>query len=184
MKINLTPAQRQLLAWGLAAILLTALSITLGVSFPIPQPPFPAQEDTFGIAAMGVTHFTAIEADDVTATDDVVVGDALTVTGAATLDGLAVLGSTAITVTDGQTITPTGALYRLHAADAVTVTLSGACSDGQLLLLYGEDAQTVTVADSDIRTADGGAQAIGQYDLSAWLCVEGAWIALAQSANS
>ena len=180
MKLNLTPAQRQLLAWGLAAILLTALSITLGVSFPIPQPPFDAVE----AVAMGVTHFSAIEADDVTATDDVAVGDALTVAGAATLDGPTVLGSTAITVTDGQTITPTGALYRLNAAGAVTITLGGVCSDGQLLLLYGEDAQTVTVADTNIRSADGGAQAIGQYDLSAWLCVQGAWIALAESANS
>lgn len=96
-----------------------------------------------------------------------------------------ILNTTTITVTDGQTITPTVySAYRLNAAGAVTITLAACSSDGQPLYLYGEDAQTITIADSDIRTSDGAAGSIGQYDLWVGMCFNAEWVEIANPANS
>lgn len=107
-----------------------------------------------------------------------------------TTDGLISFGggfirsSTTITVTDGQTITPTVySGYRLNAAGAVTVTLAACSSDFQPLYLYGEDAQTITIADSNIRTGDGDVVDFDQYDVVVWECVNSEWNLINEANN-
>lgn len=108
----------------------------------------------------------------------------LDVAGTATFSGLSLLSSTSITVTGGMTLTPTANVYRLNAAGAVTITLAACTNDGQVLYLYGEDNQTITVADSNILTHDGAAWSIGQYDLVAAICIDTKWVQVAELANS
>lgn len=104
--------------------------------------------------------------------------------GDATFGGLTILSSTSVTVTDGMTLTPAVSLYRLNAAGGVTLTLNACVNDGQIVYLYGEDNQTVTIVDSNILTHDGGTLSVAQYDLSALICVAGKWAQIAEVANS
>lgn len=108
----------------------------------------------------------------------------VTVAGTATFSGITTLSSTSITVTNGMTLTPSVNVYRLNAAGAVTITLAACTNDGQVLYLYGEDNQTITVADSNILTHDGAAWSIGQYDLVAAICIATKWTQIAELANS
>lgn len=117
--------------------------------------------------------------------------DVLTITNAGRLnassdishDGLLIGSTTTVTVTDGQTITPTTSLYILDAAGAVTVTLAACSNNDQQLRLFGNDAQTITVADTNIRTTDGDVVTLGQYDIVGWNCVSTEWIHAYKSAN-
>lgn len=106
------------------------------------------------------------------------------VTGNQTLSALAIHSSTTVTVTDGLTITPTTSLQIWDAGGAVTVTLAACSNTGQVLYTYGNDAQTITVADTNILTTDGNAVTLGQYDIIEWLCVSTKWVHIAKSANS
>lgn len=108
----------------------------------------------------------------------------LDVAGTATFGGLSLLSSTSITITSAMTLTPTANVYRLNAAGAVSMTLNACTNDGQVLYLYGEDAQTITVNDSNILTHDGAAWSIGQYDIVAAICVAEKWVQIVELANS
>lgn len=102
-----------------------------------------------------------------------------------TLGGGVVFNSTTITVTDAQTLTPTvynG--YRLNAAGEVTITLAVCSQDFQLLVLYGEDSQTININDTNVRTNDGAAQTLGQFDVITWMCINAEWVELSESNNS
>jgi hypothetical protein len=90
-----------------------------------------------------------------------------------------------LTATDGLTITPSiYTVYNLDSSGAVTVTLAACSGDGTPLVLVGDDANTITVDDVNIRTTDGNAVTIGQYDVVEWLCVDTEWLHIAKSANS
>lgn len=106
------------------------------------------------------------------------------ITGVSLTGDMLVGASTAVTVTDGMVITPTHTTYVLSAAGAVGLTLGASCDTGQMLYLYGEDAQTITVADTNIYTTDGSTVAIGQYDVVGWICNGNKWFHLFKSANS
>lgn len=95
-----------------------------------------------------------------------------------------IAAQTTITATEGMTITPEYNTYKLNSAAPVTITLN-ACTGlgGMLLNLYGLDANTITVADSNIRTTDGNAATLGQYDVIQWLCTGADWAHVAKSAN-
>lgn len=131
---------------------------------------------------------STIKADTIAETTSgsgVTVDGALIKDGGITLVGGLIHNSTTITVTNGQTITPTVySGYRLNAAGAVTITLAACSSDFQPLYLYGEDNQTITIADSNVRTNDGNAQTLGQYDLIFWMCVNSEWVEVSDSNNS
>jgi len=118
------------------------------------------------------------------ATGNTSVAGTLGVGGTTTLSGLLIASSTEVTVTDGITVTPTTTLYILDAAGAVTITLAACTTDGTPLLTYGRDAVTITINDSNVRTNDGGVQALGQYDLISWICVDTEWVEISDSANS
>lgn len=106
------------------------------------------------------------------------------VTGNQTLSALNIGSSTTVTVTDGLTITPTTSIQIWDAAGAVTVTLAACSNSGQALSTYGNDAQTITIADTNILTTDGNAATLGQYDIIDWVCIGTKWVHIAKSANS
>ncbi len=109
--------------------------------------------------------------------------DSLTAGGALS-SGALIQGSRAITLTAGLQVTPDRGVYVLSSSAAVSMTLTAPTSPGQLLLLYGDDANTITVNDSNIYTTDGNAVTIGQYDLVGFLSVGSKWVHLFKSANS
>jgi len=88
------------------------------------------------------------------------------------------------TITDGETLTPTKTFYNLDSAGAVTVTLAATGTEGQLLILCGDDANDITIADSNIRTNDGNAQVLNQYDCITLIYVDSEWVELSESNNS
>ena len=115
-----------------------------------------------------------VQSGDITLENDETIGN--NTNGLIDFGGGLIYNTTTITVTDGETITPTTYTgYRLNAASEVTITLAACSSDFQPLFLYGEDAQTINVADSDIRTSDGNAIAFDQYDVVEWQCVNSEW---------
>jgi len=147
----------------------------------------------------GYTHFDNLSttdltvADDLTVTDDLsadaitaadlTASDDLVVTDDTTLSGFFNLDDTDLTVTTA-TITPTVTMYHGDSAGNVTWTLPACSVNGQLLVIYGDDANTITIADSNIRSTDGNAITIGQYDVVILICVDTEWNHVAKSANS
>jgi hypothetical protein len=89
-----------------------------------------------------------------------------------------------LTVTNGDTITPTSTVYALDSAGAVTITLAASAQEGQPLILIGDDANTITINDTNVRTNDGGVQTIGQYDVILWIYQDSEWIEISDTANS
>ena len=133
--------------------------------------------------SLGVSNLFEIR-DAATPVFTVADGGNVTLTGNQTLDALLLHSSTEITPTAGQIITPTTTFYSISASGAVSMTLGGSCTDGQVVFLYGDDAQTITVNDTNIRTSDGSAETFGQYDLVQWICDDNDWILVSISANS
>lgn len=113
----------------------------------------------------------------------VTVTDSLYVTGTVTLAGLLQPGFANVTVTNGLIITPSYTVYALDSAGAVTLTLGASASEGQLLYLIGDDANNVTVADTNVRTSTGNSLVIGQYDVAAFVYQDSEWIELLLLAN-
>jgi hypothetical protein len=136
-----------------------------------------------------ITHFSnlsittnawvgsVMQTSDLVATDDIAVSDDATIYGFLNLD------DTNLTVTTA-TITPTVTMYHADSAGAVTWTLPACSVNGQLLIIYGDDANTITIADSNIRSTDGNAITVGQYDVVVLICVDTEWNHVAKSANS
>ena len=93
--------------------------------------------------------------------------------------GLAVsagfLDLSSVSITDSQDLTPTGTVYVVNSTGATTITPT-ACSDiGRMLFMYGDDANNVTVASTNLLTTDGNAVVIDQYDLAGFMCVGTKW---------
>lgn len=102
-----------------------------------------------------------------------------------TIGGMLLQSSTAITLTTaGQTITPSYGLYILSATGAISMTLAACDAPGQVVYLYGDDNQTITVNDTNIRSTDGNAVTLGQYDMVGFMCSGTEWDHLFKSANS
>ena len=53
-----------------------------------------------------------------------------------------------------------------------------------MLYLYGDDANTITINDTNIRSTDGSAVTIGQYDIVEFMSSGAEWIHVAKSADS
>ena len=104
-------------------------------------------------------------------------GGTLGVTGNATFSSKLIYASTNITPTNNSTLTASVAFYKVHSTTNVTFTLgtSGATA-GQLLILYGDDAYTVKIKDTNIRTTTGAAIDLGQYDVMVWIYSGTEWI--------
>jgi hypothetical protein len=106
------------------------------------------------------------------------------IAGALTLQALFYPSSADETITDGETLTPTVTIYNLDSAGAVTMTLAASGTEGQLLILVGDDANDITINDTNVRTNDGNAQVLNQYDVLMWVYIDSEWIEIADTANS
>jgi hypothetical protein len=129
------------------------------------------------VAQRGTTNVNDLAVDSLSASGAVAAGGTLS-------GGALIQGARAITLTAGLQVTPDRGVYVLSSSAAVSMTLTAPTSPGQLLLLYGDDANTITVNDSNIYTTDGNAVTIGQYDLVGFLSVGSKWVHLFKSANS
>jgi hypothetical protein len=106
------------------------------------------------------------------------------VAGAVTFQGAFYSSFTDLAVSNGDTITPTYTTYALDSSGAVTVTLAASAQEGQLLVLIGDDANDITIADTNIRTNDGNAQVLNQYDVLMLVYQDSEWIEISNSDNS
>ncbi len=97
----------------------------------------------------------------------------LTVDTDLTVDDTFNIDDTAYTLTGMQTLTPTASYYELNPGGQLTITLAAACTAGDLYLFANKANQAVTFVDTNIRTTDGNAVAMDQYDTVAWQCVGG-----------
>ena len=74
--------QKRWVAYGIVAVAVIIAAL-LGMRYPMPEPPGE-------VVALGTTHFTNVEAEDITATDDLTVGDRLSVPIIAASDDMTV----------------------------------------------------------------------------------------------
>jgi len=116
-------------------------------------------------------------------TGSVQINDNAVVTGTLTVAGLLYPGFANATITDGYLLTATVTAYALDSGGAVTMTLQAVGVEGQLLILMGDDANTITIADTNIRSTDGNAITVGQYDTVAFVYQDNEWLELLKSAN-
>lgn len=144
---------KSIIPWALAAIALTAINLFFGVRYPIPAL-VPSDE----IVALGTTHFTNIEVEDLTATDDITATDDLAVTDDATIGGDFTVSGTSSwgcsdttigdNLTVGGTITGDSAMITGNISSntgAITVTddvLIDGAADGVHLTVQGYAAPT------------------------------------------
>lgn len=177
----MTNSQKRNYTRATVILVLTAVIALLVTRYFTPAPP-----DT-DIVSLGTSHFTNISAEDITATDDLSVtndasiGGDMTVTGSTSFGSGTIFNSTTITATT-QTITPTTyTAYRLNSAAEITVTLAACSSDGQLLVLYGEDNNTINLVSTNLKSAT---SSIAQYDTVTYICLSDEWIEIATSTNS
>ena len=106
------------------------------------------------------------------------------IAGNLTLQALLLSSFANITVTNGYTLTPTVNTYALDSAGAVTMTLAASASEGQWLILIGDDANTITINDTNLRSSDGNAITLGQYDVAILVYQDSEWLLVSSSANS
>lgn len=163
------------------SVLLTALIALLaafGYDVQVVQPRVAEQIQAAGLpaatlpASRGVTGFDDLAVASVTAAGDIAAG------------GRLLHASTAVTLTAGMTVTPATDFYVISSTGAVSMTLAAPAGTGQVLYLYGDDNNTVTVNDTNIYTTDGNAVTFGQYDIVEFVAVGNKWVHVAKSANS
>ncbi len=116
---------------------------------------------------------------DFSATGGLTLADDLTITSALFLPGFA-----NETITDGEVLTPTVTVYALDSGGAVTMTLPAVGTNGQLLFLIGDDANTITINDTNVRTSTGTTRDLGQYDVIGFIYHDVEWHELFLIANS
>ena len=163
---------------ALLAIVALALVALLAIACGAGSQPEVASRGAGLLPTPDTSHFTNLYAQDLT------LGDDLSVTDDSTLGGIVYLGSTDLTVTDGTTPTISYDAYALDSAAAVTITLAACSVEGQVLTLIGDDANTITINDTNIRTSDGNAATLGQYDVLIFICQDTEWVQIVKTANS
>jgi len=89
-----------------------------------------------------------------------------------------------LAISDGDTITVTAVtVYGLDSAGEVTMTLAACTNEGQSVTLIGDDANTININTTNLRTTDGNALTLGQYDVIALICQDSEWMHMYKSAN-
>ena len=163
---------------GILLSALLALAAVYGYDVKVIQPRELAQAPLPLAAERGITNFNDLSVDSVTATGNVSAGGTLSSSGSL------LQGSKAITLTAGLSVAPAASVYILSSTGAVSMTLAAPAASGQVLYLYGDDANTITVNDSNIYTTDGNAVTFGQYDIVEFMSVGSKWVHVAKSADS
>jgi hypothetical protein len=100
------------------------------------------------------------------------------------MGGTVVYDQTSITPANASTLTVTSTFYEVNSAAPVTVTLgtTGATA-GQVLYLYGDDNNTITIADTNLKSTDGNAVTFGQFDAVGFIFDGANWVLLFNSGN-
>lgn len=148
--MKLTPKQKDFLTLLSIVVFLTFMSTFFGVRYPLPYDE---------ITARGTTHFTNLQAEDITATDDLAVTDDAAVGGDLAITGATTAGSditfasgttlgeavdtvldlseflafteqTIVVVGAGLSITPTGTYQPITSTAAVTTSTTTAIISG------------------------------------------------------
>lgn len=206
--MNLSETQKKWIAWIVVTVVITAVSVGLGVSYPLPPAPLElldqinkAAEAEEGFGAQGVARpvqFRSVRitddltvADDVTITDDVTVDTITAATGATvtaggidvaagglSLGGLAQLDCTTSAITSTQTLTPTASCYLLSGTSTLTLTL-GTVTTGTMALFVRTGNADLVLA-SVIKTSDSD---LNQYDSFLALYDGSEWVQVGVSAN-
>jgi len=109
--------------------------------------------------------------------DDVTVAEAIVYTA-----------GTVTPVQGGVTLVADLTFYYVISGGAYSMTLgtSGAV-DGQMLILYGRDANNVTINDINLLSSSGGALTLGQYDIATFIYIGGSvntWAEISLIADS
>jgi hypothetical protein len=155
----------------------TTLSSTLGVTG--------ASTLTGAVAANGgltVDSTAFIVADT---SGNVTTAGTLTAGDKATFSGETVWAQSWITPTSGSSLTIAASYYVVNTTGAITLTLAttGATA-GQIVTLYGDDNNNVTINDTNLLSSDGNAIVLGQYDIVILLFNGTKWVELSKTANS
>ncbi len=119
-------------------------------------------------------------------TGAIATGSTLSVGSDATLQESLIISQTTITLVNGNNnLTVDVSMYTIDASTAASITLTttGAVP-GQVVFFYGQDAQTITFNNTNVKTSSGAAVTIGQFDVIAWLFDGTYWIELLLIANS
>ena len=157
-------SQKRTISWFIVAAVIVAIQVFLGVSYPVPPPPV----DVFpeGVA-LGTTHFTNLE------TEDLIVDDTFNI------------DETASVIVGTQTLTPTATYYQMSPATTLTVTLAtGSASDGDLLILQSLVATDTVIVDTTC-TVGGAAITLGSAgDMAVFIFGNSLWCEIASPDNS
>lgn len=144
-----------------------------------------------GVHVYDTAYFNGVvsAADALYVSGEASVGGELTTLGDVTmaqglgLSGVLNMGDVTYELTGTQTLTPTASYYVISPTAAVTVTL-GDGSGGDWLVLTNITSNDAVIADSNVRTATGGAITLGQYDVCTLLFTGVEWFLVSLSANS
>ncbi len=160
-KKQLTAQQKAWLGWGIMSVVLTIVSVTLGVQFPAPPDPGQNPVSADDLITLGTTHFTDV----------------------AVAEGLALSAQDVITAADGAAIAPTGSYQPIAASAEVTPTIAtSGYSAGTLLVLVNTGTNTINLADSGTAKLSGAA-ALGQYDAIGLIFDGTNWVEVARADN-
>jgi len=189
MKIK--PEYKEKLAQAFSALIIVIISVIMSMIgdalLEAGQPPIDTSPiaTPVAIVRLGTTNFDNLElSGDLTVGDDAAIGGDLTLTGAFSVGGLTYNSFTNLTVSvAGQVLTPTYTVYALDTSGAISMTLASSATEGQLLILIGDDANTITVNDTNLRSHDGAALSIGQYDAALLVYQDAEWIQLVELAS-
>lgn len=135
-------------------------------------------------AAITLAGYVTSTLDSLTVNGNATITGTSNLVGDTTLGGLLLSSFSNVTIdVAGEVLTPTKTAYALDSSGAITMTLAASGSEGQLLVLMGDDNNTVTINDTNIRSSDGNAIDIGQYDTVIFVYQDSEWLEIAKSAN-
>ena len=84
----------------------------------------------------------------------------------------------------GRSVDFRGRLRRaLDSGGAVTITLAACTTEGEVIILIGDDTGPVVINDTNLRSHDGAALSLGAYDVALLVCQDAEWIALLELAT-
>ncbi len=193
--MKLTPQQREKLAWIIVALVTLIVSVTLGITYPLPPTARAPQGEP--IVELGTTHFSGLNVFGPVDLDETLNVDgastfvgAVGFTGAITADNdLTVddtfnLDDTDSALTGSQTITPTTTFYEFAPLTTLTITLAtGEATVGDLLILQNTVSTSTVIIDTTA-TQGGGNITLGANDLALFIFSNSVWVEIASPDNS
>ena len=102
-----------------------------------------------------------------------------------TFNGEVVYATSEITPASGSSLTVGYTAYLINTSGNITMTLAttGATA-GQIVIIYGLDANNITINDTNLKSSDGNTIVLGQYDICIFFFDGTSWVELSKTANS